>query len=234
VSGAITAVCFDLDGTLLRDDHEDHVVRAVARDLGERYGVDPDDLAATNKRVWNDYWPEAGPAWLRGDLPADAVPREVWRRTLSSSGVDDPAAAETAVRLHAQLESSAHELYPEAAEVIAQLRSRGILTAIITNGPSAVQRAKLERVGLDGFDAVIVSGEVGLEKPDAAIFQTALDQLGVDAAAAMHVGDNQSADVAGARAAGLTAVWIDRIGAETTSDPDHTITDLRGLLPIVC
>ncbi|WEG07572.1 HAD family hydrolase [Microbacterium horticulturae] len=233
MSGAITAVCFDLDGTLLRDDNADRVVRAVAYELGERCGIDADVLAAANQRAWNDYWPEAGSAWLRGDLPADAVPREVWRRALATVGVDDPTATEAAVRLHVQLESSAHELYPEAAEVLTALRSRGILTAIITNGPSAVQRAKLERVGLDGFEAVIVSGEVGMEKPDAGIFRTALDRLGVDAAATVHVGDNQSADVAGASSAGLTAVWINRTGAEKMSDPDHAITDLRGLLAIV-
>jgi putative hydrolase of the HAD superfamily len=97
-----------------------------------------------------------------------------------------------------------------------------------------IQRSKLAAVGIaDGFDAVIVSGEQGVQKPDPAIFALAVDQLGVTAEEALHIGDNQVADVAGARDAGLTAVWIDRNGAERTSEPHAVVTDLRGLLALV-
>lgn len=66
----IRAVCFDLDGTLLRDDHVDGVVLRVARDLASQYDLDPDALAAANERVWWDYWPDVGEAWMRGRSPA--------------------------------------------------------------------------------------------------------------------------------------------------------------------
>lgn len=230
----VRAVCFDLDGTLLRDDHVDGVVRRVADELAQRYGIDATELTTANERVWWEYWPEIGDRWMRGEVPGDDVPTEVWRRALAAVGVTDQDAAAEAFRLHTGIEGARFALYPEAADVLAQLRARGIRIAIITNGPSGLQRSKLAAVGIaDGFDAVIVSGEQGVQKPDPAIFALAVDQLGVTAEEALHIGDNQVADVTGARGAGLTAVWIDRTGAERTSDPHAVVTDLRGLLELV-
>ena len=61
-------------------------------------------------------------------------------------------------------------------------------------------------------DAVVISAELGVAKPDPAIFRAALDRLGARAADAMHVGDSVEDDVAGARAAGLEAVLVARNG----------------------
>ncbi|MDL9980796.1 HAD family hydrolase [Microbacterium sp. ASV49] len=235
MSADIRAVCFDLDGTLLRDDHVDGVVRAVADELAMRYpGVDAAALAEANENVWWDYWPAVGDAWMRGEVPGDEVPTEVWRRSLAQVGVTDATAATEAFELHTALEGNAFALYPEAMDVLAALRDRGIRTAVITNGPSGLQRSKLMAVDLaEGFDAVLVSGEVGIQKPDAAIFALAVERLGVSPGEALHIGDNQVADVGGARGAGLTAVWIDRNGAALASEPHHVVDDLRGLLPLV-
>lgn len=230
----IRAVCFDLDGTLLRDDHVDGVVLRVARDLASRYDLDPDALAAANERVWWDYWPDVGEAWMRGQIPGGDVPLEVWRRALAEVGVTDAVAATAAVALHAELEGQAFSLYPESVEVLGALRERGIRIAIVTNGPSGLQRAKLRAVDLEkAADVVVVSGEHGTHKPDPAIFALTLEALGVAADETLFVGDNQVADVGGARAAGLTAVWIDRRGVERTCDPHAVVTDLRDLLALV-
>lgn len=234
-AGGIRAVCFDLDGTLLRDDHIDNAMRQVAAELGRRHPrLDPAQLLADSARIGLEYWAEAGDGWMLGAIPTDALPIEVWRRVLAVHGVDSEAAAQDAYALQLLLEGASLRLYDEALEVLDSVRARGIRTAVVTNGPSALQRAKLAAVGLsDGFDAVIVSAEVGVQKPEAAIFASALDALGVPAEAALHIGDSQAADVAGARAAGLTAVWIDRNGAASASAPHAVVTDLRGLLDLL-
>ncbi len=233
----IRAVCFDLDGTLLRDDHVDGVVRAVAAQLAQRYpGVDADALAAANERVWWDYWPEVGDAWLAGLVAPDAVPTEVWRRALSEVGVTDAAAAPLAFALHTEIEAVSFRLYEESAEVLRTLRTKGIRLALITNGPSALQRAKLRATGIEGaFDVVIVSGEHGVHKPDPAIFAMALAGLGVSAEEALHVGDNLVTDIDGARGAGLLPVWIDRGGGAVEPDdrPSTAVAGLRELYPLV-
>ncbi|WP_127475757.1 HAD family hydrolase [Microbacterium sulfonylureivorans] len=230
------AACFDLDGTLLRDDHVDGVVREVAARLAERYGIDPSALADANERVWWECWPEMGEAWLRGELAPESVPTEVWRRALAEVGVADAAAAVEAHALQTATEETAFRLYEESAEVLARLRERGIPLALITNGPSGLQRAKLRAVGIeDAFDVVIVSGEHGVHKPDGEIFDLALDGLGVTAAEALHVGDNLVADIAGARDAGLTAVWIDRgtVGAAGAGWPATVVANLRELYELL-
>jgi putative hydrolase of the HAD superfamily len=87
--------------------------------------------------------------------------------------------------------------------------SSGHRLGIVTNGPPDLQRTKISLSGLEELvEAVVISGEVGVGKPDQRIFRVALEALGVDAARAVMVGDNAQRDVAGARASGLRAIWV--------------------------
>ena len=71
-----------------------------------------------------------------------------------------------------------------------------------------MQSRKLECLALPPmFDTVLISDAEGVHKPDPEIFRRALERLGVDAAHACYVGNHPDVDVAGARAAGLRAVW---------------------------
>jgi putative hydrolase of the HAD superfamily len=89
-----------------------------------------------------------------------------------------------------------------------ELRRRALKLGVITNGPSVMQRRKLAMLGLEhAFDAVVVSGDEGVAKPDAEIFRRALLRCGVEAHEALFVGDHPVADIDGAHRAGLRAVW---------------------------
>jgi putative hydrolase of the HAD superfamily len=86
------------------------------------------------------------------------------------------------------------------------------------------------------FDFVVASSRVGYEKPHLEIFRNALEQAGVSASEAIHVGDHVDADVQGARAAGISPVLIDRVGRYPASEIPAgvpVITSLEELLPIV-
>jgi putative hydrolase of the HAD superfamily len=103
--------------------------------------------------------------------------------------------------------------YPEVAGTLARLRADGARLAVVSNWDVSLHDV-LERTGLRRLvDAVVISAELGVAKPDPAIFYAALERLGADAAGAVHVGDSLDADVAGARAAGLEAVLVVRNGA---------------------
>jgi 2-haloacid dehalogenase/putative hydrolase of the HAD superfamily len=99
---------------------------------------------------------------------------------------------------------------------------------------SNVDRADLEAVlafhGLS-FPAVVTSEDAGAYKPSPLIFQRALALLGLRADEVVHVGDSLHADVAGARAAGIAAVWINRSGRPVPDgmDPASVIGDLTDL-----
>lgn len=98
-------------------------------------------------------------------------------------------------------------VYPGVPEVLAQLAGHTRLGLVTNSLDVPTQRARIAASGLSGFfGAVAIGAAVGAHKPDPEIFHWALGQLGVDAGAAVHVGDSESDDVAGALGAGLVAV----------------------------
>ena len=122
---------------------------------------------------------------------------------------------------------------PHAAEVLTALRSRGVRTAVVTNGLTGwmgAQRRCTERLGLAPLlDIVLDSVEVGLSKPDPALYRLALERLGVAAADAWFVGDSPRNDVWGPQQVGLRAAYLPTghpLGGER---PDATLRDLRGV-----
>ncbi|QDZ14398.1 HAD family hydrolase [Humibacter ginsenosidimutans] len=234
----IDAVCFDLDGTLLRDDHLMSIMDTVATSLAGRHpGLVAEDLRASNRRHAEAVWRDWEVAWCRGESPLQEISSLVWTAVLGDAGIVDADSVAEACRLQEQLERESWRLYDESIEVVHGLRERGIRVAVITNGPSEFQRAKLETVGMTtAFDAIVVSGDRGIEKPRPEIFETALSALGAEPSAALHIGDSRSADVVGAHAAGMAAVWLDRSGIgslEPHQHADAVVTDLRGLYPLL-
>ena len=103
-------------------------------------------------------------------------------------------------------------VYPDVAPALSGLRDRGLTLVAVSNWDCSLPRV-LERVGLDGqLDGTVTSAGVGARKPDPAIFTAALELAGCEPAEAIHVGDTPEEDVAGARAAGIRPLLIDRDG----------------------
>lgn len=124
-------------------------------------------------------------------------------------------------------------LSPGARRALEDLAARGLALAIISNTgrtPGRMLRRLLERFELlHHFGVVSYSDEVGVRKPDRAIFETALRALGVPAGAALHVGDSAAHDVAGARRAGLRAAHYVADGTQASAEADVIVEDLREL-----
>ncbi len=110
---------------------------------------------------------------------------------------------------------------PRVVAAVTRLRASGLRLAVVTNGSSANQRAKLARSGVEGLlDAVVVSGEVGVSKPDPQIFARALEALEVAPGEAVFVGDDPRRDVVGAARVGMSTVWVSR-GLRWPQGPDY-------------
>jgi putative hydrolase of the HAD superfamily len=100
-------------------------------------------------------------------------------------------------------------LMPGAAEALTWCRSRGLRTGLVTNGRVAMQQEKVRALGLCALlDTVVISEAEGITKPHSSIFHRAVARLGGEPGAAVFVGDHPEADIAGARAAGLHAIWV--------------------------
>jgi putative hydrolase of the HAD superfamily len=131
--------------------------------------------------------------------------------------------------LEALLAAIRFRAYPEVPDVLARLREGGARLAVVSNWDVSLHDV-LERTGLRPLvDAVVISAELGVAKPDPAIFRAALDRLGAAAEGAVHVGDSLEHDVAGARAAGLEAVLVARNGA-AAPDGVRTVRSLAELV----
>ena len=102
-------------------------------------------------------------------------------------------------------------LFPDAEDVLGQLRWRGYKLGIITNGSRESQCTKLSESGLASLvDAALVSGEEKVKKPDREIFIRAAERLGVSVSGCVFVGDNPENDIGGADSAGMETVWVKR------------------------
>jgi putative hydrolase of the HAD superfamily len=238
----IRAVIFDLDDTLTDDDasFRASVVGTANEVAQERAGLSASELVEA-------YWRESTAVWTAFDVEmragrapemgtGDRLRHESWRRALLACGVADEELVRRSVAAYAAWRERTLQLAPGADEVLAALRSI-VRTAIITNGPVAMQRDKLRRFDLESrVDYAVVSEEFGCGKPNPAIFLHVAATLEVAPGECMMVGDSIELDVAGARASGMRAVWVNRAARPMPAGgpfPDFMISDLRAVPDIV-
>ena len=222
---SIQLITFDLDDTLwdtapvivsaeavLRD-----WLAANAPDLG---AVPVEQLYAIRERLV-----QAEPG-LRHRI--SALRRKVLFHAMSEVGYSEAKAHTLAnegfeVFLHARHQV---EIFPEVLPVLEILRHQFIL-GVVTNG-----NADVSRLGLaDYFRFALCAEDLGIGKPDPAPFLEALRRGEVDAGAAVHIGDHPGDDIAGAKRAGLRAVWFNPQGKAWAGDqaPDAEIQRLSQL-----
>lgn len=101
---------------------------------------------------------------------------------------------------------------------------------LITNGFKESQKLKVEGTGIGKyFDQIIVSEDVGVNKPDPAIFQHALNVAGADKETSIMIGDSIEADIRGALGFGMAAIYFNPAGLEKPADIPVQITSLNDL-----
>jgi putative hydrolase of the HAD superfamily len=124
-------------------------------------------------------------------------------------------------------------MHADTPAVLDELRRRGYILGVVSNADGRIA-ADLAQCGLaPRFTAVIDSHVVGVEKPDARIFQLALDACGAQAADTIFIGDIYEIDVQGARNAGIAPLLLDPLGLYGDVDCDRIakLADLLTRLP---
>jgi putative hydrolase of the HAD superfamily len=144
---------------------------------------------------------------------------------------DQPALIDTLWEAHQRfgLWTTAIEGGPET---VRELRRRGLRLGVVSNAEGRVER-DLDGAGYAGlFETVVDSHLVGVEKPDPEIFRIALERMGAEPGTTVFVGDLPSVDLAGAEAAGLAGVLVDRHDLYPGIDAPRlrTVGELPGLL----
>lgn len=228
---AFSTVLFDFSGTLLRVESAESWLRAVLRDTGIRMTEEETARAARELE-------EAGA--LPGGAPPGELPEELaglWEvrdRTAEShraayTGLSrrvrlpDPALHDALYDRH--MTPGAWEPYPDALEVLGELRGRGVAVGVVSNIGWDL-RPVFRAHGLDPHvDAYVLSFEHGVQKPDPGLFRVALDTLGAEPSTTLMVGDDRRAD-GGAAALGCAVHFVDHLPARLRPDALRAVLSL--------
>ncbi len=211
----LQACLIDAYGTILHTDFTAHRIERAAM-----AGVPADVMDAEFRRL--------APALAIGQLSMT----EAFTQILRACGVEPrPELVREILASGRKLPLAASHLYEDVLPFLRQLRSRGLKAAIVSNCDENT-RDVLVQLGVAALtDALVLSCEVGAEKPAAVIYARALDRLGVTAEAALFVDDNPVC-CAGARALGITAVRIVRAQADGMADTTvvRSLADVAAML----
>lgn len=196
------AVFFDADDTLFDyPKAERAALRACLREFRIRLGLGGciESYRRHNKDVWQ--------AFERGETDQATLRVERFRRLAVELGLSDlPVDRVSAYYLEA-LSGQPH-LLPGALATVRRMAKRFPL-ALVTNGIAAVQRRRFAASPImPCFQAVVISEEVGIAKPDPRIFEPALKKIGIEAGDVLYVGDSVTSDMAAARNAGMDFCWL--------------------------
>jgi putative hydrolase of the HAD superfamily len=196
----IKAICFDLDGTLVdyRGDFRAWLLEGATK-LGLPFALHEQFVQLTSKYTRS---------------LADSL--EITKQSLTDLGLEHPEMLEQLCQQNARQYAEHIELIDGAIELLHFLQQKEIPLAVLTNGPTDMQRLAIQKVNLETyFKAILISGELGIRKPDSRIFQLACERLDVSPEYCLMVGDNLTADIEGAKSIGMQGVWTSKEHAES-------------------
>ncbi len=231
-----TAMLLDLDDTIIDygGDVEGTWRTLCAEAAGAVPGLDAAALFAAIQRIRTWFWSDPE-RHRQGRADLRAASRRIIEQALQTFGVDQPQLAQTMANRYRDRRDARMCLFPGAVETLRHLRSSGTRLGLVTNGTSADQRAKIERFALaQYFDHILIEGEFGCGKPEARVYEAALEALPARAEQTWFVGDNLEWDVAAPQRLGMCGVWVDTAGKGLPPAhavrPDRIITALAQII----
>lgn len=207
----ITTVWIDLDDTLIDFTTNAHIALVSMwndESVLQRYFSDPEIWAERyenhNMALWAQY--------NVGDITRDHLRLQRFLLPLTEAGMPAEEAEPVARRydtLYLDYLAREKALMPGAMQLLARLREKDMRIGCLSNGFKEVQFRKIRNAGLEPWiDIVVLSDDIGINKPDPRIFDHAMRQTGdTDPSHHLMIGDNPQTDIAGAISAGWPAIW---------------------------
>jgi haloacid dehalogenase superfamily, subfamily IA, variant 1 with third motif having Dx(3-4)D or Dx(3-4)E len=218
---SFNAVLFDLDGTLCRNTQD---TRAMYEQAFEAVDETPFGEPAA-------FW-----AALRGPPDHDdpvGYFGAAFARLAAQHGRSDVDPLALARALRSAIDNRAVGFTQGAEAAIEQAADHGPI-GIVTNGPDARQRVKLDALGIaDRFDPIVYAAELARSKPHVKPFEHAVEALDIDREQVLYVGNSLDYDVAGAQNAGLPVAWLRGDAEPGDYNPEYAIDSLAELPAIL-
>lgn len=125
-------------------------------------------------------------------------------------------------------------MIPGAIELLNHLQSKGYRIGILSNGFKEVQYRKIKTAEIEGYiDCIVLSDDIGINKPDRRIYDYALSKVGGNAERTIMIGDNPATDIDGAIRAGWHAIHFNRNGMSTPHPTATIVSSLKDILDIL-
>lgn len=221
---------WDIDGTVLNFEAAEYqAIKALFKK--HNLGVCTDemikDYSVINKRYWQ--------ALERGEMTKPQILVGRFREFFESINVD--ASVAEVFNADYQVTLGDYVVFEEGAlEVLKSLKGKYRLSAV-TNGTKIAQTKKLKTSGLDQiFDAVYISEDIGIEKPNKEYFDRVIEGEGIrDLSEAIIIGDSLTSDILGGNNAGIDTCWYNPSGAENTKGVtvNYEISTLKEFMDIL-
>lgn len=215
----IKAVFFDLDGTLLDRD------TSLKRFIADQYDRYQQEFSQVDKQQYISTFIDYD---CRGYVWKDKVYRQLLKEFSLANLTWEKLLEDYIVNFQTFCTP-----FRNVRKVLDTLRSNGVRLGLISNGKKQFQRANLHALGIQQhFDSILISGEIGIRKPDPAIFELGMQQLSVAPENSVYVGDHPENDVKASREAGMIGIWK-RDSYWKEAEADFIIEDLEELIEIV-
>jgi putative hydrolase of the HAD superfamily len=219
----VKTVLFDLDDTLFDHTHSTRIGLNAVRQRYDRFGRKSiDELERDYLQILDETWPLV----LQGRITAEEARLVRLRHLFTLYGaVWDEVEGQAIVACYREHYQSSRRPVEGVVPLLERLKTMAQI-GIVTNNLVAEQRDKLRYCRIDHLiDFLVTPEQANATKPAPAIFEAALAQAGCGPQEAVMVGDSWHADVAGASAAGIRAIWLNRRGAPC---PDPSLaTEIR-------
>jgi len=251
---------FDLDDTLIIEEASAaDALLATTEAAQKEYGINTGKLYETvrirARELWHampiyQYWHDIGISsweglWVRfieeneknKELIRliDTYQINAWHFALLDFRIDNIEFAKKLAIKFNEERRKRHAVFPEVFEILERL-FKDYRLGIITNGLPDLQWEKIKGSKIENFfENVIISGDVGVRKPQETIFLTALNKFNSSIKDCVMIGNNLNTDILGASTIGLKSIWINRNDDVINNDiiPDYTIKNLIELPDIL-
>lgn len=192
-----------------------------------------DIIIKINDEIWNDENKRPKGGFSYNDLRT-----QICKHAVALCKLDDPMLVSQLVMNYDSCKKESVYVFEDVKETLIQLKEKGYLLALLTNGASIYQREKLKRSDLERyFDGIFIEEEQGIGKPDAKAYQNVCNYFKINLENAWMIGDHYLWEVVAPIQLGMKAIWVSRgdlgLKGNESIHPTATIHQIHELLTIL-
>lgn len=233
----VRLLIFDLDNTLINyGGLTQKAWQLTCEKLINSYQLDLDanqltnEIVAVNNSIWEDESKRP-----KGNFSFNELRTSIVTKALQNLNVENEEIVKYLVNQYSKCKHEVIYVFEDVEVTLKELKKRGYLIALLTNGDSAFQREKLQRFDLEKlFDGIFIDGEQGVGKPEKRAYFNVLNYFNVAPNQACMIGDHFLWEVIAPKKYGLKAIWVNRgnLGVQSDEDTqaDAVIKNIKELL----